>query len=84
MAINVQDTLLSFVKRERIPVAIYLSKGVQLKGQVLAFDNFTILLQDTENKLQMIYKHAATTVCPLKNVTERYLKEVFKSDKDEE
>lgn len=77
MAKNLQDGFLNTVKKERIPVAIFLSKGVQLKGIVKGYDNFTIFLEDSEKKVQMVYKHSVTTVSPLKDMSEKFLHEFF-------
>lgn len=65
--INLQDTFLNQVRKERIPVLIYLTNGFQLKGVVKGFDNFIILLE-SEGKQQMIYKHAVSTMIPSKAV----------------
>ncbi|MCC6661461.1 MAG: RNA chaperone Hfq [Phycisphaerales bacterium] len=64
---NVQETLLNWCRREQARCIVYLVNGVQLRGVVTAFDNFTILLED-EGKQQMVYKHAVTTVQPLRRL----------------
>jgi host factor-I protein len=66
-AINLQDIFLNQVRKERIPVTIFLTNGFQLKGMVKGFDNFIVLLE-SEGKQQMIYKHAISTVVPAKSV----------------
>ena len=66
--INLQDSFLNQIRKENIPVTIYLVNGFQLKGVVKGFDNFTIIL-DVEGKQQMIYKHAVSTIAPSKNIT---------------
>lgn len=66
-AINLQDVFLNQVRKEHIPVTIFLTNGFQLKGMVKGFDNFTIIL-DTEGKQQMIYKHAVSTIIPAKTI----------------
>lgn len=65
--INLQDGFLNQVRKENMPVTIYLVNGFQLKGVVKGFDNFTIVL-DTEGKQQLVYKHAISTVLPLRPV----------------
>ncbi|GAB6087868.1 RNA chaperone Hfq [Alkaliphilus crotonatoxidans] len=61
--INLQDVFLNQVRRENIPITIYLVNGFQLKGFVKGFDNYTIVL-DTDGKQQLIYKHAVSTISP--------------------
>jgi host factor-I protein len=65
--INLQDVFLNQVRKEHIAVTIYLTNGFQLKGMVKGFDNFTVVL-DTEGKQQLVYKHAISTISPMKTV----------------
>ncbi|MBO8167653.1 MAG: RNA chaperone Hfq [Thermoanaerobacteraceae bacterium] len=65
--INLQDTFLNQVRKENIPVTVFLVNGFQIKGNVKGFDNFTVVL-DTDGKQQMIYKHAISTIVPLRPV----------------
>jgi host factor-I protein len=65
--INIQDNFLNQIRRENIPVIIYLVNGFQIRGLVKAFDNFTIIVE-AEGKQQMVYKHAISTFTPLKSV----------------
>lgn len=65
--INLQDAFLNQVRKEGLPVTIFLINGFQLKGLVKGFDNFTVVL-DAEGKQQMVYKHAISTIQPLKPV----------------
>ena len=65
--INLQDTFLNQIRKENTPVTIFLVNGFQLKGSVKGFDNFTVVL-DVEGKQQLIYKHAISTISPLKPV----------------
>ncbi|HLR54568.1 MAG TPA: RNA chaperone Hfq [Pseudogracilibacillus sp.] len=67
-SVNVQDHYLNQLRKERIPVTLFLMNGFQLKGTIKAFDNFTVLL-DTDGKQQLLYKHAISTFAPSKNVT---------------
>lgn len=66
-AINLQDTFLNQVRKENLPVTIYLVNGFQLKGLVKGFDNFTVVLE-FEGKQQMVYKHAISTVMPIRPI----------------
>lgn len=63
---SLQDPYLNALRRERIPVSIYLMNGINLRGQVESFDQFVILLRS--NVSQMIYKHAISTIVPTQNV----------------
>lgn len=63
---SLQDPYLNALRRERIPVAIYLVSGIKLQGQIESFDQFVILLRNTVS--QMIYKHAISTVVPSRNI----------------
>jgi host factor-I protein len=65
--VNIQDTFLNQVRKEKIPVTVYLVNGFQIRGMVKAFDNFTVMLE-TDGKQQMIYKHAISTFMPVRNV----------------
>lgn len=59
---SLQDPFLNALRKERIPVAIYLVNGIKLQGQVESFDQFVVLLKNTVS--QMVYKHAISTVVP--------------------
>ena len=63
---SLQDPFLNALRKERIPVAIYLVNGIKLQGQVESFDQFVILLKNTVS--QMVYKHAISTVVPSKAI----------------
>lgn len=63
---SLQDPFLNALRRERIPVSIYLVNGIKLQGQIESFDQFVILLRNTVS--QMVYKHAISTVSPSRNV----------------
>lgn len=63
---SLQDPFLNGLRREKVPVAIYLVNGIKLQGQVESFDNFVILLKNTVS--QMVYKHAVSTIVPARNV----------------
>ncbi|WP_113906977.1 RNA chaperone Hfq [Aliidiomarina celeris] len=59
---TLQDPFLNALRRERIPVSIYLVNGIKLQGQIESFDQFVVLLKNTVS--QMVYKHAISTVVP--------------------
>lgn len=61
-----QDPFLNALRKERIPVSIYLVNGIKLQGQIESFDQFVVLLRNTVS--QMVYKHAISTVVPARNV----------------
>ena len=63
--INLQDTILKEVRRERIPVTLFLMNGFQLRGVITGFDSFVVVL-NTDGKQQMIYKHAISTLVPVR------------------
>jgi host factor-I protein len=65
--INLQDTFLNQIRKENLPVTIYLVNGFQLKGLVRGFDNFTVVIE-FENRQQMVYKHAISTVMPIRPI----------------
>ncbi|MBK1695270.1 RNA chaperone Hfq [Chromatium weissei] len=61
-----QDPFLNALRKERVPVSIFLVNGIKLQGQIESFDQFVVLLKN--NVSQMIYKHAISTVVPARNV----------------
>ena len=63
---SLQDPFLNALRRERVPVAIYLVNGIKLQGTVESFDQFVVLLRNQVS--QMVYKHAIPTVVPSRNV----------------
>jgi host factor-I protein len=66
-SVNIQDQFLNQLRKENIPVTVFLLNGFQLRGQVKSFDNFTVIL-DTDGKQQLVYKHAISTFSPQRNV----------------
>jgi host factor-I protein len=64
---NLQDVFLNQARKGHIPVTIHLTNGFQLKGYVKGFDNFTIIL-DNEGKQILVYKHAVSTISPLRPI----------------
>lgn len=67
-AVNIQDLFLNQIRKESVPVTVYLLNGFQLRGFIKAFDNFTIVI-DSEGKQQLIYKHAISTFTPARPVS---------------
>ena len=63
---SLQDPFLNALRRERVPVSIYLVNGIKLQGTIESFDQFVVLLRNTVS--QMVYKHAISTVVPARNV----------------
>ena len=63
---SLQDPYLNALRKERIPVSIYLTNGIKLQGMIESFDQFVILLRNSVS--QMVYKHAVATVVPGRTV----------------
>ena len=63
---SLQDPFLNALRREKVPVSIYLVNGIKLQGQIDSFDQFVVLLRNSVN--QMVYKHAISTVVPSRNI----------------
>jgi len=63
---SLQEPFLNALRKEKIPVSIFLVNGIKLQGQIDSFDQFVVLLKNSVN--QMIYKHAISTVVPSRNV----------------
>ena len=64
---QLQDAILNEVSRDRVPVTLFLMNGFQLRGTVTGFDSFVVVLV-TDGKQQMIYKHAISTLAPMKPI----------------
>ncbi len=61
---NIQDLVLNQIRKDRLEITVYLANGVPLKGRVISFDNFTLIM-DMDGKQGLVYKHAISTiVCP--------------------
>ena len=63
--INLQDAILNEVRRERVPVTLFLMNGFQLRGVITGYDSFAVVLV-SDGKQQMIYKHAISTLAPIR------------------
>ncbi len=66
-AINLQDAILKEVRRDKVPVTLFLMNGFQLRGVITGFDSFVVVLV-SDGKQQMIYKHAISTLAPMKSL----------------
>ena len=64
---NLQDAFLNQVRKEKIPVTIFLVNGFQIKGVVKGFDNFTVIVE-LDQRQQLVYKHAISTVAPIRPI----------------
>ena len=62
---NLQEAILQEVRRDRVPVTLFLMNGFQLRGVITGFDNFVVVLV-SDGKQQMIYKHAISTLAPIR------------------
>lgn len=65
--INLQDVFLNKARRDSVGITVFLVNGYQIKGLVKGFDNYTIVL-DSDNKQQLIYKHAISTIIPIEPI----------------
>ncbi|MBU5437627.1 RNA chaperone Hfq [Tissierella sp. MSJ-40] len=65
--LNLQDVFLNKARKENISITIFLVNGYQIKGSVKGFDNYTIILE-SDGKQQLIYKHAISTIVPVKQI----------------
>lgn len=75
--LNMQDAFLNQIRREKIPVTIYLVNGFQIKGIIKGFDNFTAIVEQ-DGRQQMVYKHAISTIAPIKPIS------ILSMDRNEE
>ena len=64
---NLQDLFLTRARRDRVPVTLFLMNGFQLRGTLTGFDAFVVVL-DSEGRQQIIYKHAISTIAPIRPV----------------
>jgi len=62
---NYQDLILNQVRKDSMPVTVFLTSGFQIRGVIKGFDNYVVVIE-SENKQQMVYKHAISTIIPLK------------------
>jgi host factor-I protein len=64
---SLQEPFLNALRREKVPVSIYLVNGIKLQGTIESFDQFVLLLRNSVN--QMVYKHAISTIVPARMVS---------------
>ena len=64
---NLQDAFLAAARKERLPLTVFLMNGFQMRGIVTGYDSFTVVL-DCEGKQELVYKHAISTIIPLRPV----------------
>lgn len=64
---NLQDGFLNLLRKENIPVTVFLVNGYQLKGLIRGFDSFTVAVEG-EGKIQLVYKHALSTITPMRQL----------------
>ena len=67
---TLQEPFLNALRKEKVPVSVYLVNGIKLQGQVDSFDQFVVLLKNSVN--QMVYKHAISTIVPTRMVKVPY------------
>ena len=79
---SLQDPYLNVLRKERVPVSIYLVNGIKLQGQIESFDQFVVLLRNAVN--QMVYKHAISTIVPSRNVRSEMHEEMGHDTQDNE
>lgn len=79
--INLQDVFLNQVRREKVPVTIYLTNGFQFKGSVKGFDNFTVVLE-SDGRQNLVYKHAISTIIPARPVS--FIENIEKDEAQED
>jgi len=65
---NIQDVFLNTLRKEKVPVTIFLTSGVKLQGNISGFDNFCVVLRRSP-QVQLVYKHAIATVVPATNIS---------------
>ncbi len=65
---NLQDAFLNTLRKEKVPVSIFLINGIKLQGTVVSFDSYVVMLHGQQVP-QMVYKHAISTIVPARSVT---------------
>jgi host factor-I protein len=66
-SMNIQDNLLRALRKERVPVSLFLKNGIKLQGTIEDFDQYVVFLKNVAS--QVVYKHAISTIVPSRNVT---------------
>ena len=72
--INLQDLFLLRLRQERLPVTVFLMNGFQMRGIITGYDPFVVVL-DSDGRQQVIYKHAISTIVPIRSVELREMEE---------
>jgi host factor-I protein len=65
---QLQDAFLNGLRKDRVPLSIFLVNGIKLQGTITSFDNFVLILESNNMPQQMVYKHAVSTVVPSRKV----------------
>ncbi|ROO31311.1 RNA chaperone Hfq [Salinisphaera japonica] len=78
---TLQEPFLNALRKERVPVSIYLVNGIKLQGQIESFDQFVVLLRNAVS--QMVYKHAISTIVPSRNVRSEIRDEMSQESDDD-
>jgi host factor-I protein len=78
LSYSLQEPFLNGLRREKIPVSIYLVNGIKLQGVVESFDQFVIMLKN--NVSQVVYKHAISTIVPSKSLSKPPFQEMSRDD----
>jgi host factor-I protein len=65
---NIQDVFLNTLRKEKVPVTIFLTSGVKLQGNISGFDNFCVVLRRSP-QVQLVYKHAIATIVPAQSIS---------------
>ena len=72
---NLQDNFLNRARVDKVPLTMFLMNGVQVKGRITSFDQFSILMETSSKQQQLIYKHAVSTIIPAKPINPNEAKE---------
>lgn len=65
---NIQDVFLNTLRKEKVPVTVFLTSGVKLQGNISGFDNFCVVLRRSP-QVQLVYKHAIATIVPSQSIS---------------
>ncbi len=82
-AINLQDTFLNQIRKESMLSTVFLINGYQIKGTIRSFDSFTLMLE-VDGKQQLVYKHAVSTIIPMRNINLRAEEETSTNNNSQE
>lgn len=81
--INLQDSFLNEARRRHAPLTVFLVNGFQMRGTVMGFDSFTVMLE-SDGRQQLVYKHAISTIAPVRSLTIPELEEEPAEDGERE